>query len=139
MIIDSSAIVAVLNQEPGYAEVERALSRSRTVKVGSPTLLETGIVLSSRLGARGKLLLGGLLRERRIEVVEFGERHAEVALEAYRRFGKGHHPAKLNMGDCCSYATAAVAREPLLCIGDDFPQTDLELVDLSPPPGGAEE
>ena len=70
------------------------------------------------------------LQESRVDVLPFDDTHVDIALEAFSRFGMGRHPAALDFGDCCSYATATVAREPLLCIGDDFPQTDLELVSL---------
>lgn len=88
------------------------------------------MVLLARFGPRGKTALARFLQENRVDVLAFGEAHVDVALDAFSRFGKGRHPAALNFGDCCSYATATVAREPLLCIGDDFPQTDLELVSL---------
>ena len=88
------------------------------------------MVLESKFGIRGKTSLLRFLQEFEIETLPFGDEHARVAMDAYRRFGKGRHPAKLNMGDCFSYATAYVAREPLLCIGDDFTQTDLDLVPI---------
>lgn len=130
MILDSSAIIAMINREPQSEMLERALAASRFAKVGAPTRLESGIVLGAKFGVRGKTLLARFLQQWEIAIVAFGDRHAEVAIDAYHRFGKGRHPAKLNMGDCLSYATAHLEREPLLCIGDDFPQTDLELVDL---------
>jgi len=64
-------------------------------------------------------------------VIEFGEHHWSVALGAFSRFGKGRHPAALNFGDCMTYAIAEVARRPLLCVGEDFAQTDLELAGLA--------
>ncbi|HWH14820.1 MAG TPA: type II toxin-antitoxin system VapC family toxin [Miltoncostaeaceae bacterium] len=67
-----------------------------------------------------------------IVVVSFTSAHARVAAEAWRRFGKGRHPAGLNLGDCMSYATARVAERPLLCVGDDFARTDLAVVPLHP-------
>jgi ribonuclease VapC len=74
--------------------------------------------------------LARFLQENSIETVAFDEGHASVALDAYSRFGKGRHPAALNFGDCCTYAVASVADEPLLCRGNDFGQTDLLLVSL---------
>ncbi|MFJ1765795.1 type II toxin-antitoxin system VapC family toxin [Amycolatopsis sp. NPDC088138] len=130
MIIDSSAIVAILRQEPDHERLEERLAEADSPKIGAPTLVEVGIVLTARLGARGRLVLARFLQDNHIVTAPFGEEHAEVAIEAFKQYGKGHHPAKLNMGDCYSYATAKIAREPLLCIGDDFPQTDLELVKL---------
>ncbi|MFG1644952.1 type II toxin-antitoxin system VapC family toxin [Amycolatopsis sp. NPDC049252] len=130
MIIDSSAIVAILRQEPDHERLEERLAEADSAKIGAPTLVEVGIVLTTRLGARGRLVLARFLQDNHIATVPFTEEHADVAIEAFKQYGKGHHPAKLNMGDCYSYATAKIAREPLLCIGDDFPQTDLELVKL---------
>ncbi len=87
-------------------------------------------MLSARFGPRGKTVLARFLQENAIQTVAFDEGHAAVALDAYSRFGKGRHPAALNFGDCCTYATASIAGEPLLCVGDDFRQTDLPVVSL---------
>ena len=130
MIIDSSAILAVILKEPGYERIVHQLATSSATRIGAPTRLETGIVLTARLGPRGKTVLARFLQENSIETVAFGEAHAKVALDAYSRFGKGKHPAALNFGDCCTYAVASVAGEPLLCLGDDFSRTDLLLVSL---------
>ncbi len=65
-----------------------------------------------------------------VRVIEFGDRHWKVALQAFARFGKGRHPAGLNLGDCLTYAVARLSGQPLLCVGDDFAQTDLALVPL---------
>lgn len=130
MILDSSAIIAMINRESQAEVLERALAGARDAKIGAPTRLESWIVLGAKFGIRGKTLLARFLQEWEVTTVAFGNRHADVASDAYYRFGKGRHPAKLNMGDCLAYATARLEREPLLCIGDGFPQTDLELVDL---------
>ena len=130
MIIDLSAILAVILKEPGYERIVHQLATSSATRIGAPTRLETGIVLTARLGPRGKTVLARFLQENSIETVAFGEAHASVALDAYSRFGKGKHPAALNFGDCCTYAVASVAGEPLLCLGDDFSRTDLLLVSL---------
>jgi ribonuclease VapC len=128
MIIDSSAILAVIGREPGYERILHQLAASLRTRIGAPTRLEAGIVLTARFGPRGKTALARFLQENSIETVGFDEAHASVALDAFSRFGKGRHPAALNFGDCCAYATASVAGEPLLCIGDDFVKTDLPLV-----------
>lgn len=130
MIIDTSAVVAIINREPEAAGLERALARATSRKIGAPTQVETGLVLTAKFGIRGRTLFERLLQQQDVHVVDFGERHAEVAMEAFHRFGNGRHPAKLNFGDCFSYATAWLAREPLLCVGNDFAQTDLALVKL---------
>jgi ribonuclease VapC len=131
VIVDSSALVAVLTGEPGHEPVLEALLAAPRVDVGAPTAVETGVVLSARLGELGRSLLSRLLEEARIEVVPFTGAHLPVALSAWSRFGKGRHPAALNFGDCLTYAVAHIAGRPLLCLGDDFSNTDLALVDLT--------
>jgi ribonuclease VapC len=130
MIIDSSAVMAVIGKEPGHERIVHELAASPGTWIGAPTQLETGIVLMARLGPRGKTVLARFLQENAIQTVAFDDEHAAVALDAYSRFGKGRHPAALNFGDCCTYATASIAGEQLLCVGDDFRQTDLSLVSL---------
>lgn len=128
MIVDSSALTAVLLRQPEHEWVVDQLSRSSAAGVGTPTLAETGIVLTARLGVRGRTLLVRLVEEAGLIVIPFAEQHARLAIDAYRRFGKGRHPARLNFGDCLTYATAKLAGEPLLCLGDDFAKTDLQVV-----------
>jgi len=130
MIVDSSAILAVIGKEPGYERIIHKLAASPQTRIGAPTRLEAGIVLTARFGPRGKTALARFLQENAIQTVPFDEAHASAALDAYSRFGKGRHPAALNFGDCCSYATAEVAGEPLLCLGNDFAKTGLPLVGL---------
>jgi ribonuclease VapC len=130
VIIDSSAIVAILRREPDHELLEERLAEADEARIGAPTLVEVGVVLSAKLGGRGRLVLARFLQDNDITTVPFTEEHAKVAIDAFGQYGKGHHPAKLNLGDCYSYATAKIAREPLLCLGNDFPQTDLELVKL---------
>ena len=127
MILDTSALVAIVLREP---EAERLLERMRSaseVSIGAATLLETGIVLSARLQDDARGMIARLLQESGIAVLPVTEAHFGVAMDAWLRFGKGRHPAALNFGDCLSYAMAVVAGEPLLCVGDDFPQTDCVL------------
>jgi ribonuclease VapC len=128
VIVDSSAIIAVLLQEPGYEELLDRLLETTGGAVGGPTLAETGIVLCARLGPSGKTLLARFVQEAELKVVPFADDHWPVALDAYLRFGKGRHPAALNFGDCLTYAVCRVLGRPLLCVGDDFGQTDLEMV-----------
>jgi ribonuclease VapC len=128
MIIDSSAILAVIGKEPGYERIVHELAAAPMTRIGAPTRLEAGIVLTARFGPRGKTALARFLQENSIETLAFGEDHAGIALDAFSRFGKGRHPAALNFGDCCTYAVASVAGEPLLCTGDDFTKTDLRVV-----------
>lgn len=133
MIIDSSAIISILKEEDGHDALRRSITGDVAPKVGAPTEVETGLVLTGYLGIRGRTLLARFLEEMRIVTIPFTEEHSDIALDAFHRFGKGRHPAKLNFGDCLTYATAYVAREPLLCIGNDFTHTDLKLVELGEP------
>ena len=129
MIVDSSAIVAILLKEAGWEQLLEPIVTSEVVPgVGAPTLVESGIVLTSRLGVAGKSLLARFVFESGMREIALTGSHWSVAVDAFLRFGKGRHPASLNFGDCLTYATASVAAEPLLCVGDDFPQTDLTLV-----------
>ena len=127
MILDTSAIVALYFRESEHDRIQARLLEARNIGVGIPTLVETGIVISSRLSEDARGLLGRFLREAAVTPIPFGEAHFEVAIDGWLRFGRGHHPASLNFGDCLSYATAKIAGEPLLCVGNDFKQTDLEL------------
>jgi ribonuclease VapC len=125
MILDTSAVVAVVIQEPGWDAVLAKLESARSLGMGTATLAETGIVLAARMRRDPRTLLARLLQELEIALVPFGEPHWRVAVEAYRRFGKGRHPAALNFGDCLSYATARLAERPLVCTGGDFAKTDI--------------
>jgi ribonuclease VapC len=131
VIVDSSALIAILLREPEWESlVDHLVTGDDPAGVGAPTLAETGIVLTSRLGLQGRTLLARLRDEAGLRVLPFTDDHSSLAVDAYRRFGKGRHPAALNFGDCMTYAIARLAREPLLCVGDDFAQTDLPLVSV---------
>lgn len=130
MIADSSALIAIVRREPGHDALVAALADAPVLGVGTPTLAETGIVLTARLGAKGRTALARLLDEAGVVEIAFTEDHWRVAVEAYHRFGKGRAPAALNLGDCMTYATARLADRPLLCLGDEFAKTDLKLVPL---------
>ncbi len=126
MILDSSVIVAIALREPGHEALVEKLRSADTLGIATPSLTEAGMVLSSRLGVEPQALLDRFLRDFGVVPVAFGDLHWREALEAFRRFGKGRHPAALNFGDCLSYATARLAGHPLLFVGDDFPRTDIE-------------
>lgn len=128
MIIDSSAIIAVILQEPGYERLANITSSTPQKGIPAPILVECGIVLSSRLRTDSRGLLVRFIREADISIVPFTEDHFDTAIGAWLRFGKGRHAAALNFGDCISYAVARAAGMPLLCTGNDFVKTDLELV-----------
>jgi ribonuclease VapC len=128
MILDSSALVAIFTQESGHEGLIDAVAEAPAAGVGAPTLVEAGIVLSVRMRLDARPLLARFLHDFGIIVVPFGEDHWREALDAFNRFGKGRHPAGLNLGDCFSYAVASLAEQPLLCIGDDFRKTDLPVL-----------
>jgi ribonuclease VapC len=127
LILDSSAVIAILRKEPGYEDLVALTPTDPGPGIGAPTLSEAGIVLVSRLGERGRSLLGRFITETDTDVIPFGEDHWQLAVEAHHRYGKGRHRAGLNFGDCLTYAVAKLAGEPLLAVGDDFAHTDLEL------------
>jgi ribonuclease VapC len=127
VIVDTSAIVAVVTREPGYEALVDRMAAELEPGIGAPTLVETAIVVMAKLGLAGRSILARLLQETALVVIPFQEEHLSTATEAYVRFGKGRHPAQLNFGDCMTYATARLADEPLLCVGDDFAKTDLAL------------
>lgn len=132
MIVDTSALIAVINKEPSHELLSDAMLAADQVKVGAPTHVEASMVVLGRWGHRGTTLLSRLEQDLAIEILPFTERHSRIAAEAFSRFGKGRHKAGLNLGDCFTYAAAYVAREPLLFVGQDFIHTDLKLVELEP-------
>src|SRR5690349_3023108 len=125
MIIDSSALVAILLKEPEQTAFIAAITADRTRLCGAPTLVETGMVIVSRRGEAGLAELRAFYQRAAIQTAGFGPELVELAVEAFRRFGRGRHPAGLNFGDCISYALAKATGEPLLFKGDDFSQTDI--------------
>jgi ribonuclease VapC len=121
VIVDSSAIVAILRREAEEEEFKQHIGRARA-KVSAVTLVETSIVV----GPRRFEALDEFVSEAPLEVVAFDGRQAMLAREAHRRYGrKSGSPAKLNLGDCMAYALAKVTSEPLLFKGDDFTHTDI--------------
>ncbi len=126
MILDASALLAIVFQEAGWEEVLERITSAQAAAAGAPTLAEAGIVLHARLGEDSAGVLERMLDELDIQEIPFGEIHWREAVEAFRRFGKGRHPAALNFGDCMTYAVARLAGEPLLYTGEDFSLTDLE-------------
>ena len=127
MMLDSSAIVAIFFQEPGYERLVQKLAAAGGAGISAPTLVECGIVLSARLHEDARGLLARFVAEADITVVPFTDAHYGMALGAWLKYGKGRHPAGLNFGDCLTYAAAKLTGLPLLCTGDDFAQTDLTI------------
>ena len=126
MILDSSALIALIFKEPGHEQIMDKLTEAEYLGIGTPTLAEAGMVLTARMGHPSKSLLTGLLQELGINEIPFGQVHWREAVEAYQRFGRGRHQARLNFGDCLSYATAKLAGQQLLFVGHDFSQTDIK-------------
>ena len=134
MLLDSSALVALVMAERPARAVFDALAQAPVRAVGAPTLVETAMVLAGRraaasLGATSDLML--VMTRFEVTVIPFGQDHWLMAWAAFLRYGKGHHPAGLNFGDCLAYAVAKLSGLPLLCVGGDFAQTDLKLVPLA--------
>ena len=125
MILDSSAVVSAILQQDDHPRLLRALAVASRVSIGAPTLFETEIVLIRRYDRAGSSLIREFLDEHDVAILPFDGRHWDLAADAFARFGKGRHPARLNYGDCMTYATARVVGEPLLFIGNDFSRTDL--------------
>ena len=128
MVIDTSALMGLLLGEPPAAAIANALEQDLDPLISAATLVEVFIVAEARLGAVGVLKLEQILREAGIDVAAVDEAAARRAIEAWRAFGKGRHPAGLNLGDCFSYALAASRDEPVLCTGSDFARTDIATV-----------
>jgi ribonuclease VapC len=125
--IDTSALLAIALAEPEAPAIEALLFTCQPRMISAVSVLEAACVLEARKGLAGSLLLDELCRALGLEVVGFAPRQVRLARDAWARFGKGRHPAALNFGDCCAYALARFAGLPLLCKGNDFPRTDLEL------------
>ena len=130
MVVDTSALVAILQAEPEREPMLAAIARDPTRLVSAITMVEAGMVLEGRFGPDAGADLELFVREAGIEITAFDSRQAFAALRAWRRFGKGRHPAQLNMGDCCTYGLAKATGEALLSKGGQFPQTDISQVAL---------
>ena len=126
MIVDSSAFIAMLRNEPGWEKYLAVLADARPLATSAATLLETAMVAEGKGGDRAGLDLDSLIRRLEVEIIPFTAEQAELAREGFRRFGKGRHPAGLNFGDCFAYALARSRNEPLLFKGEDFAQTDVK-------------
>lgn len=125
MVIDTSAVVAILFDEPDREQLVAKLAAASTRAVSAGSLLECGLVVEARRGEPAGRELDVLLHRARVEVVPVDEDQVLVARAAWRRFGKGRHRASLNYGDLFAYALARCRDEPLLFVGDDFTQTDV--------------
>lgn len=123
--VDTSAIIAVLKREPDAERFETALMGAEVCVLSAVSLFEASLVVIGRAPPDAARALDALLQKYGIEIVPFGAELAAIARDAFVRFGKGRHPAGLNMGDCAAYALAKAHDLPLLFKGDDFSQTDV--------------
>lgn len=130
MIIDSSAIVAILSEESDARELAEAIEEALDRRASVVTYVEAAIVLDSRRNAALSRRLDEFVREARVLLEPVTVEQARLAREAYRDFGKGRHRAGLNFGDCFAYALAKEKGEPLLFKGDDFRRTDVEAAEF---------
>ena len=125
LVVDTSAAVAVILDEPGAAALVDALEAADRRIMGSPTLVELGLVLTSKIGPTASGIIDRFLRDAEIDLVDFDREMAERSVEGWRRFGKGRHPAALNMGDAFTFGVAVTLQGTVLCVGNDFAQTDI--------------
>jgi|SRR5579863_2968445 len=126
MIVDSSAIIAILRNEPDAATISEALRRAPVRRMSAVTYVEAAVVTDCNRNPVLSRRFDDLLRDVRMRIETVTPRQAEIARYAYRDFGKGRHKAGLNFGDCFAYALAKEMDEPLLFKGDDFRRTDIE-------------
>lgn len=127
MVIDTSALVAMMTGEPSADRLVAAVESETERLVSAATVVEAALVLIGRYGDVGDAQLDRFLRGIGAEVVPVGEEQATLARDAALRFGKGRHPAALNYGDCFSYALSVARHAPLLFVGDDFSKSDVEV------------
>lgn len=127
MVLDSSAVLAILTNEPERRAFNEAIEAAESKAMSAATFVETSIVIEARFGGDGVHDLDHFLGLAQIEMVPVDSEQAYVARRAFSSFGKGRHPAGLNFGDCFSYALAKVRGERLLCKGEDFAKTDIDM------------
>jgi ribonuclease VapC len=130
MVIDTSAILAILQREPERRSFLEAVEAAESRRMSVAGFVETSIVIESRYGAEGLRDLDGFISRAGIELISVDSEQAQLARLAFSRYVKGRHRAALNYGDCFSYAAAMSLGEPLLCKGDDFIHTDISILDI---------
>ena len=128
MVIDSSVLIAILLAEPDAEYYANLLSDASDIYISAVSIVESSIVIESKKGEKGAEEYDRLLEAISPNVVAFDNQQAKLARIAWQNYGKGRHPAKLNFGDCCSYAIAKYLNQPLLFKGDDFSKTDIKTV-----------
>ena len=125
IVVDTSALIAILDKEPDAALYAEAIAEADPPLISAATLLELNIVMINRHGVKAARMVDRLIQEARFQVESFTVQHAELARDAYARYGKGQKTAALNYGDCFSYALAKATGLPLLFKGRDFSKTDI--------------
>ena len=125
-VVDSSAVMAIAFDEPIAATVLLRLSGYQRRVVGTPTVVESCLVHASRRPTASEGAISNLITLLNIETVDFTITMQQHAWQAWLRYGKGRHPASLNYGDCMSYGVAAALNAPLLFVGNDFSQTEID-------------
>lgn len=134
MVIDTSALLAVFLGEPERREFLAAITQAESRRISAANVLETGIVLEARRGEAAGREFDLFLYQAKLEIVPVDGEQVEIARLAWRKYGKGQHPAGLNFGDCFAYALAKILDEPLLCKGSDFSRTDIQMSRGTAPP-----
>ncbi len=132
MVLDSSAVIAILFDEPERGAFTQAIERDPRRLISAGNLLECALLTEARRGEVAGRELDLLLHRAEVQTIAVDADHVELARSAWRRFGKGRHPAALNFGDCFAYALSASAGEALLFKGEDFARTDVAVVSLEP-------
>jgi ribonuclease VapC len=127
MVIDTSALLAIFLAEPERKAFLDSIFQAETRMISAANVLETGIVLEARRGESAGLEFDLFLVRANLQIVSVDSEQVEIARSAWRKYGKGRHPAGLTFGDCFAYALAKFTGEPLLAKGDDFSATDLEV------------
>jgi ribonuclease VapC len=127
MVVDTSALLAIFLAEPERKSFLESILQAETRMISAATVLEAGIVLEARRGESAGLEFDLFVVRANLQIVPVDSEQAEIARSAWRKYGKGRHPAALNFGDCFAYALAKALGEPLLAKGTDFAATDVEL------------
>ena len=128
MVVDTSAAIAIMAEEPGSDELLDAFDSARPALMSTATLVELGIVMEARRGPVGMAVVDRFIAETAIQVVAVDAEQARLAVTGWRTYGKGRHPVALNYGDCFTYGLATLEGLPVLCTGNDFLRTDVEVL-----------
>jgi ribonuclease VapC len=126
MVLDTSAVLVILQNEPERRKFNEAIDTAETRSLSTASFVECSMIVESRYGADGVRDLDLLIAKAQISLVPVDEEQANLARRAFRKYGKGRHPAGLNFGDCFSYALSRALQEPLLFKRNDFSQTDVD-------------